>query len=622
MDIKFFDENISLDIYGGKAYGLSLLVSNGFNVPKGICIPYYKEIASLESSEFRNQLEEKIRIFEKKNNLYHLAVRSSSLMEDMTEESKAGHFLTIIDDFSVDRLVETVIEVYSSGDQMGIVVQEAIDADFSGVFFSSDPTTYSKKNGIISYVEGMGEQLVSGETYSKDVSVSFDQNYNLENDDELNDLIKKVISEIKDLEQKLGYPLDVEYCIKNDDIYYLQCRPITSISSVKGGLYSIKEASCLLPNQILSHDKIQLRLEAEKTETFISDAYIYVENDINERCIDGFDKLIKSKYCSGYSAVVIYPKRVMDKVVRSFVGNDNVKAAIGRCYRYGIKSYPEHADLEKCVEAFCQKTKDDYWVSAVIIQEIFDAQYTGILQKSEDEYVVEIAKGHFLTKGNVLTSQYYVHDGKIIDKSEAKQNTWYKILQGHVIECYCENEDEILVSLTDDEISEVIDSFKDVMFGHNRVIEFGIVREGKDILPYLIDFVDSDDFIPKNLSLEEGVISVGKRKGIIKHLSLEGDALNMHLNDERNDLVKSSDEVIFVCDRPSIALLDVIKHYDESKIAFVFRDGSILCHLSVVLREKGIPAIKCPDCDYIEGKECILDAETIGVKKGDRVIYA
>lgn len=599
--------NITDKSFGGKAYGLSLLSKGGLQIPKTICIEPASSVTDFDDLNFQHRLRS---VVNNNNGKYSVAVRSSSLIEDTLVESKAGHFLTRIGVFSFCELIQAIKDVYLSGDMMGVIVQEFIAADLSGVFFSSDPLSYSKRKGILSYVPGLGEELVSGKAQSTDIDVSF-------GDPLKEPLFNKIANEIKSLEVKLGYPIDVEWCIKDSQLFYLQCRPITSITSIQSGYYGIDNLAAL-PSQLCLHNKIQLRIEARQTDTFISNAYIHVNNS-SVPCSE-IGEVKTSLYCKGFSVVIIYPERISEKVIRSFVGSEkNISQSIGRCYRYGIRSYPEHNDLSACLKAFHEKAAEDYWITATIIQEVFDAVYTGILQRVENGYLVEVTKGHFLTKGNVLTSQYYVERGEVKSKSEVHQETWYRIIQGHVIECHCCDEPKSLVALKDNEIVSIIESFRRILRDSSKVIEFGIIQYEHSLVPYLIDSVDSNDHLQSSY-LKEGIISCGRRKGAIRLINGLNASLDTHFHDERETTAALTEDLIFVCETPSISLLNILDKYDNSRIAFAFSDGSILCHLAVVLRERGIPAIKCGETDCREGDLYLVDAETPGLHGEERLI--
>lgn len=606
-------ENIVDHSFGGKAYGLALLNRNGFLVPETFCIKPFPP-ATMVDDISREELEAVIG--EKES--YHFAVRSSSLIEDTDSESKAGHFLTIIDSFNMDGLINAIMQVLRSGEKMGVILQEAIDADISGVFFSSNPITFSKKDGVLSYVHGMGDHLVSGACAGTDVEVHFDTYNDLQ--------FQKMTYQIKSLEKKLGYPIDVEWCRKDDCFYYLQCRPITSITSVKSGLYKV-DTKQVLPNQIAVHDKIQLRYEAAKPGIFVSDAYVHIDNKAlrdgtkirceAERKID----IIPSKHCKGYSAVVVYPQRISNKVVRSFVGSQIGQIqSDSQCCRCNVCSYPEYKNTQECLRAFHEKTTENYWISAVIIQEIFDAAYTGVVQRFGKGFIIEITKGHFLTKGSVSTTQYYVEDNHVLTRREVYQKNWYRIVQGCVIACESDDKDSTLVTLTDDQVNRIVRTFSAFMQSNNRIVEFGLVYDRDDLLPYLIDFADSENRTNLLVSdIEEGIISRGKRHGIVRRIENTKNTFDKHFHDKIISKEKLSEEIIFLCQRPDISLLDLISKYDNDKISFAFAEGSTLCHLSVVLREKGIPAIRIGKLDGMEEGRYLLDAETGGIRGKERL---
>lgn len=589
------------DSYGGKAYGLSILYRNGLDIPQTYCISPDEIVDKLDEARF---YEATIKFEE--NGCYNVAVRSSSLTEDLADESKAGHYLTRIGKFSLGEMIDAIKEVSESGEKMGVIIQQAIDADYSGVVFSSNPITYSKKTGILSYVRGMGEKLVGGDC-GHDVEIKFDG---------YDGQFSKVVNDIKALECKLGYPIDVEWCMKDGKIWYLQCRPITSITSIKGGYYRVDERINQLPSQLISHDKITLRIEAEKAHTFISDAYIYIKNDVGNR--EEREDIKQSPYGSGYSVVITYPQRVEGKVIRSFVGRKSEAIKTGESFK--IHSYPKYNGLEECISAF-NDMLNDYWISVAIIQEIFDAKYTGIVQKLGAGYLIEITKGHFLTKGVALTSQYYVENEEIKEKNEINQYCWYAIVQGHIIQCKSNEEDNSLVFLDNREILEIIRSFKDIIKDGSRVVEFGIVSGEGGQIPYLIDFVDAENGNTINPDyIKEGIISRGKRSGRLVRITQDEDTLNKHFHDRTKSERQVAEDIIFLCKSPSIALLELLYKYDNTRIAFAFEDGSILCHLAVVLRERSVPAAKVGDIDKISNGWYILDAETTGIARERRLI--
>ena len=106
---------------------------------------------------------------------------------------------------------------------------------------------------------------------------------------------------------------------------------------------------------------------------------------------------------------------------------------------------------------------------------------------------------------------------------------------------------------------------------------------------------------------------------MVRRIEDKYDSLDKHFHDDVEAIEQISEEVIFLCQTPSISLLDLISKYDSKKIAFAFAEGSVLCHLAVVLREKRIPAIKIGDIDSIAEGWYVLDAETQGIRGKERL---
>ena len=187
-----------------------------------------------------------------------VAVRSSATVEDSAAQSYAGMFKT---DLFVDKraIYKSIGNVYASlfegnafadgkkGPKMAVIIQKQIDSQKSGVLF------VTKDYVVINAVIGQGERFVSGkemgDTYTvklgekafrpkiiikpqkfADVGghsmplplqVSYAQKL-------LNPEIRRLADEAVRIYNIFGSPQDIEWCIRGDDIFILQSRPITS----------------------------------------------------------------------------------------------------------------------------------------------------------------------------------------------------------------------------------------------------------------------------------------------------------------------------------------------------------------------------------------------------------
>ena len=264
--IKHFKElDYTNTEYGGKTKGLLLLKSKDFIVPDFYVISNKIVKSIIRTPYILNDIINSWASTVDSDKLW--AIRSSANEEDGTQFSYAGLFSTEINIRTskavdgvksvIDAYTKAEFETYGTKEKEGfsIIIQEMISPDYSGVIFSKDVFNSNSKNGIINIIPGLGEYLVSGKkqacsgrfTSSKitwlysqdsydgvkytdgkyDVSVSFSQ---------LQKNIKPFEAELihgaLKLEKELGIPVDIEFCISNNTIYWLQVRPITTKNSI------------------------------------------------------------------------------------------------------------------------------------------------------------------------------------------------------------------------------------------------------------------------------------------------------------------------------------------------------------------------------------------------------
>lgn len=168
------------------------------------------------------------------------AIRSSFEVEDDDESSFAGQFETFLNVerknvFSyVDKVKESYKKLNITNTASKVIVQEMIQSDYSGVIFTANPTGILNEMVIVAG-EGLGcnivEDKISTTTYyyNVDDKTYYFENENILNKNILNDLIKIAVK-IKEIFQK---DMDIEYAVKDDNIYILQARPITTLKYSK-----------------------------------------------------------------------------------------------------------------------------------------------------------------------------------------------------------------------------------------------------------------------------------------------------------------------------------------------------------------------------------------------------
>ena len=265
---------------GNKAKNLFLLKKNNFNVPNGIILDSDTYLEIIKDNKIDNKIDERINNLDNSNiketSIYlqilfndikinqsikqsiednidlnkKYAVRSSGTKEDLKDYSFAGQYDTFLNVRGIDSIEKAIINCYKSmfsetilkyfidnkisfnNLKMSIIIQEMVDADCSGVCFTVDPTTGRDKNMLIEVAKGLGDNIVSGKVIPEqyyynwyDEEEDYKENNYLINKEEL----RKYSNEFLKIQILFGYPCDIEFAIKDKQVYILQARKITRI---------------------------------------------------------------------------------------------------------------------------------------------------------------------------------------------------------------------------------------------------------------------------------------------------------------------------------------------------------------------------------------------------------
>ncbi|MBN1182874.1 MAG: hypothetical protein JXB49_11340 [Bacteroidales bacterium] len=256
--------------FGGKAEGLFFLKKRGFRVPDFFLLSSGL-IDSIVTGDLR--VDEFVDNWIKKNKISReslWAVRSSANVEDGKEQSYAGLFQTVtnVKPKEMASAIKEVIQSYSNVkglnygnvDEKGIsvIIQKMIQPDYAGVVFSKDPLQEVPDAIIVNIIPGLGENLVSGKEEAITGSYYNSRMHwkNKENVycgeafknekiqiqksgiDIIKDVqhhIKALLKRVRKIEKLKKLPVDIEFAIANNRIYWLQVRPITTIEE---GVYN------------------------------------------------------------------------------------------------------------------------------------------------------------------------------------------------------------------------------------------------------------------------------------------------------------------------------------------------------------------------------------------------
>ena len=233
-------------VFGGKAEGLARLVAAGARVPAGFAVEATVALPGRWSEDDRACfLSNSRRLLPDP-----LAVRSSALGEDGSEQSFAGLFESILEVGDEEALLSAAERCIGSGAgervraytkseatvPVGLVVQRLVQARAAGVVFTRDPAGHDRAV-VVEAVRGLGDQLVSGHTEPERWRVypsglgGFEAHLEHVGDQERvlseQEAIAIVVEALR-LERAFGYPLDLEWALEDDaEPWWLQARPIT-----------------------------------------------------------------------------------------------------------------------------------------------------------------------------------------------------------------------------------------------------------------------------------------------------------------------------------------------------------------------------------------------------------
>lgn len=177
------------------------------------------------------------------------SVRSSSCVEDSSENSFAGQFDTFLNVERKDiaeRIADCVCSLYNENVliymeqagldigmlKMNVIVQRMVNSDVSGIVFTANPQGILNETVIVAG-RGLGENVVSDriDTTSYYYSLTdniyyYDGKENLLSDEKVHEIIE--IS--KKITECICKYADIEFAIEDDKLFILQARPITTVS--------------------------------------------------------------------------------------------------------------------------------------------------------------------------------------------------------------------------------------------------------------------------------------------------------------------------------------------------------------------------------------------------------
>lgn len=274
--VLLFDDPRAIDVAvsGGKGANLARLTQAGFPVPPGFIISTAAFRGSAEALP-RELVAEVESLCAAAGPAGRWAVRSSGTAEDMAGAAFAGQHDTFLNCTTVHDVLRRVqdcraslwsrravayrarMRLDESRIAMAVVVQQMVIADVAGVAFTIDPVQGRLDTVVIDANFGLGESVVSGESevdhlvverrrwilLSKQVATKstrvvaaesgtmavhvsgFEARRASLTDAQAIDIAKLAVQ----VEERLGWPQDIEWAIAGGQLVLLQSRPITAI---------------------------------------------------------------------------------------------------------------------------------------------------------------------------------------------------------------------------------------------------------------------------------------------------------------------------------------------------------------------------------------------------------
>ncbi|KGE19751.1 PEP/pyruvate-binding domain-containing protein [Paenibacillus wynnii] len=617
--------------YGNKAEGLLKLQENGFRVPafrmldRDFFEDYLRSIGVYEETEMVSVKSAWLmRVFESIRNAilkheipavignrikdtvqglsFPISVRSSASVEDGERQSSAGAFhteLQVEPDGVMDAVRYVICSLYNEKNLlsfpnqdfhpnryfMGIVLQEMVEPEWSGVAFSSDPATGDPGTVWVEAVEGLGDRLVSGLSKANSYLLPREGAVKAEKAS-LKEMLEQVREQAVKAEKAFGHPVDIEWSWKDNRIYLLQCRPITTIQ----------------PKPMIDRPEV-FSMSGLNEETYPRLGFLQRRYPRWAKKAKFFDFCEQSGIKTNKWKLFVFNKDHLKDFDYSWVFHDYDSPYV--CYHLNGQSVCYHhiGQIPKVLEHFTDIYSDQQY--CVSFREYLPNEHAAISNLNEDgTMLIECITGKMflLNAGLTEPTRYLLDaDGYVLESYVSEQEQY--VFDESRIDSIPAGKKE-RVELPPELIREIYEKTKRFADRfENCSVEWWIW--GNTL--YAADMSLLKTGGSRNSSV---VISQGKAEGTLRRLPVFEDQVLKELNmfssisvgDSEFDCTKvnrlreikellegwsEEGDIILYADLPFLFLAP-FKHMVKG---IVFRNASNLCHLSLILREAGVPAI-------------------------------
>jgi rifampicin phosphotransferase len=227
----------AVSVAGAKAAALARARAAGLPVLDGFVVPV-EAAAAIHGGSLPDALADDLRVAWRRVAPAGrpVIVRSSSPNEDTETSSMAGQFRSVLDVSGWDGLVEAARQVVESADggPMAVLVQPLLEPAWGGVMFGADPVTGMSDRLVVSAVPGGPDRLVSGAVSGTQMALSPRGRLLDGSDVDPRLRARSTRRALVDLAARaadlFGGPQDIEWAMGHDgELVLLQARPITTL---------------------------------------------------------------------------------------------------------------------------------------------------------------------------------------------------------------------------------------------------------------------------------------------------------------------------------------------------------------------------------------------------------
>lgn len=291
-----------------KAENLIIMKNHGINIPEFITVGEFEKIdISFSDSE-------------------KFAVRSSYSAEDGEQASYAGQFSTLLNvgRNEISKAAEEVFKSYSkehyraeiSNEKQKIIVQEMINADFSGIIFTSNPLGILNEIVIV-IGNGIGNNVVEDKIETANYYYNCDDEqyfYTLPDGMERisTEMLGKLVENALKIKNIFGRAMDIEFAVRENELYILQARPITAFNDSEFIILDNSNISESYPARTLplTHDfarEIYYRVFKSCVNRIIGDATAEMLDDSLRNMVDSADGSLYYRIDNWYLLLKLLP---------------------------------------------------------------------------------------------------------------------------------------------------------------------------------------------------------------------------------------------------------------------------------------------------------------------------